>query len=134
MRQKSYPPRTMRRLLAGPQGLELAGGAEAPQIGRYDRLHRGGLDAQSLQRAPLAPRAVRDDIVDAQELDLVGRERRRGEELEEERLEPGEPERDRDQQPPALDGLEGERHDVAQRKNLRPADLVDRARAGLARH
>src|SRR3981081_1478001 len=60
------------------QGLELPGAAEAPQIGRHDRLHRALLDAEPLEGAALVDRGRRHDIVLAQELDLVGREQRLG--------------------------------------------------------
>ena len=70
----------------------LAGAAEAPQIGRHDRLHEARLDAEALQRALLVDRLLRDHVVGPEQLDLVGREQRLRQILQEARLEFGKPE------------------------------------------
>src|SRR3569623_684151 len=62
-----------RKSLCGA-ALELAGLAEAPQVGRHDRLDRLRHDADARQRPLLGDRLVRHDIVDTQQIDLAGRQ------------------------------------------------------------
>ena len=63
----------VKALTATRLAAELAGLAEAPEIGRHDRLDRCRLDAERLERAAFALGGVRHDVVAAQQLDLVGR-------------------------------------------------------------
>src|SRR5687767_160422 len=53
--------------------LELAGLAEAPEVGRRDRFDGGRLDAESLEGAALAHGFRAHDIVALEQLDLIGR-------------------------------------------------------------
>src|SRR5712671_3856762 len=121
-----------RAVLAEPQGLELPGAAEAPQIGRHDRLHRALLDAEALEGAALVCCGQRYHVVLAQELDLVGGEQRLRPELQDGRLQPGQPEGNRHQQAAALDRRQREFHQLAETEDLWPAELVGRARPGRA--
>src|SRR5262249_37195837 len=66
---------------------ELASLAEAPQIGGHDRGHRTRLDTEPLQRAALVLGLRRNDIVGVKQANLVGRERRLWQELQEPGLE-----------------------------------------------
>ena len=75
---------------SGDAAAELPGLAEAPEIGRHDRLDRLRLDAEALQRAAFGLGGLRHHIVDAQQLDLVGREQRLRQELQRHRLQLGE--------------------------------------------
>ena len=69
-------------------GAELAGLAEAPEITRHDRLVGRRRDAEPLQRTVIADRVLRHHIVAAQQLDLVRRQRRVRQELQEPGLSP----------------------------------------------
>ena len=82
---------------------------------------------------PCGLRRLRHDIVAAQQLDLVRRQLQRARrELQENRLQPGEAERQRHQHAVAVGDLQDEFHDFAQGQHFRPAELVGRARLGLA--
>src|SRR3954453_3016190 len=72
--------------------LKLAGLAEAPEILRRDGFQRIRGDAETLQGQSRGARGIGYDVVDAQQFDLVRRkpQRARGE-LQEKRLQPGEP-------------------------------------------
>src|SRR3954454_19955108 len=72
--------------------LKLAGLAEAPEILRRDGFQRIRGDAETLQRQSRGACRSGHDVVAAQQLDLIRRQpqRARGE-LQEKRLQPGEP-------------------------------------------
>ena len=64
-------------------GAELTGLAEAPQVGRDDDLHGFLMQAEASECATLAGSSLGDDIVAAQQLDLIGGEQRLGQQLQE---------------------------------------------------
>ena len=74
-----------------PATAELAALAEAPQIARHHGPHRGRLDAERLQRPTLRLRVRGNHVVAFQQPDLVRRERRLRQELQEARLQAGSP-------------------------------------------
>ena len=91
-------------------------------------------DPEGLQRTPFLLGGLADDIVLLQQPDLVEREgsesvrQRRCEDSHQAR----EPEGNREIQPPTIRPLLNLVEQLAERENLRPADLVDRSRLGPA--
>src|SRR5436190_23415924 len=85
-------PRMTEHIALSHPSLELPGLAEAPQIGRDHDRDRGRVDAETRERAVLRLGGCGYDIVAPQQLDLIGRQQRLGEKLQELRLEPREPE------------------------------------------
>src|SRR5262245_29507841 len=68
---------------------ELAGLAKAPEIRWNDRFHRLRFNAQSLKSPHLGLCGFRNDVVVAEQFDLIGREQRRREILQKHRLQSG---------------------------------------------
>ena len=133
-RRRAWIDRAGARKIGGlsePAGLELPGLAEAPEIGRHDHLHRRWMIPSAASVRPSASAACDTTLSVLQQLDLIGRQQRLRQVLQERRLHPGQRERQRNEKPAALGHFEHVFHQLLEGPHLRPADLVDRA--GLSR-
>src|SRR6266851_4940239 len=117
-----------RRDMAGP---ELSVLAETPEIGGNDGLYRARRNPKPFERATFALCLLGDDDVAFEQRDLIRREWRIRQELQEQRLESREPERDRHQQPATLDRRQDELQDLLETENLWPAQFIDEAGLGF---
>src|SRR6266542_1843483 len=81
----------MPQAVASRHPAELPGRAKAPQVARHDGTHRGRIDAEALEGAPLVRRRGGHDIVAHQQPDLIGGQERLRQELQDARLQLREP-------------------------------------------
>src|ERR1700734_4275890 len=106
--------------------VESASLTEKPKIIGHHGLDRIGNDAEAFQGAALRMRVGRNHIVDLEHIDLVGRQWRVGQVLQDGRLQLHQPKRHRHQQASALDGGQDELHQFLEGVDLGASELVGR--------
>src|SRR5258708_24911036 len=119
---------------------KLPGFAEPPEIGWHDRGNRLRRNSKPFEREAVAARGVRDDIVVAQQLDLIPGQKRLGQDAQRElgrqfenrRLQLGDPERQRQEQPASVDRRPSEFHPVPESVDLPAPQFGKQALPGPA--
>src|SRR5258708_8238037 len=113
---------------------KLPGFAEPPEIGWHDRGNRLRRNSKPFEREAVAARGVRDDIVVAQQLDLIPGQKRLGQDAQREpghqfenrRLQLGNPERQRQEQPAPVARPQSEFHQLPAKVDVRSSAVARR--------